>query len=110
MKYLAGKPVGNRKVAFVANNPFLVNMEKEKFKVLNKRCSRRGNCPSMVTPKCNTEIWKSNLTSSYKMNERDFQRIENFHVKVAYAMTVASDKTMSSNILQEQNKELTIPL
>ena len=83
VKYLIGKPVGNRKLASIANNLFLVNMEKEKFKDLNKKYSRPENCPNMVTPKCNSEIWKSNLTSSYRINEADLQRIENSHVKAA---------------------------
>ena len=64
----------------------------------------------MVTPKCDTEIWKSNLTLSHRMNEIDFQRIENSHVKAAYAVTVASDKIMGSNLLQEQSKKLINPL
>ena len=40
------------------------------------------------------------------MNEIELQRIENLHVKAAYAVTVASDKIMSSNLLQEQSKEV----
>ena len=44
------------------------------------------------------------------MNEIEIQIIENLHVKAAYAVTVASDKIMSSNLLQEQSKELINPL
>ena len=44
------------------------------------------------------------------MNEIEIQRIENLHVKAAYAVTVASDKIMSPNLLQEQSKELIAPL
>ena len=43
------------------------------------------------------------------MNEIELQRIENLHVKTAYAVTVASDKIMSFNLLQEQSKELATP-
>ena len=43
------------------------------------------------------------------MNKIEFQRIENLHVKAAYAVIVASDKIMSSNLLQEQSKELITP-
>ena len=43
------------------------------------------------------------------MNEIELQRIENLHVKTAYAVTVASDKIMSFNLLQEQSKKLTTP-
>ena len=53
---------------------------------------------------------KSNPTSTYKMNKIELPRIENLHVKAAYAVTVASDKIMSSNLLQEQSKELITPL
>ena len=104
VKDLVGKPIGNRKLASIANNLFLVNMEKKKPKDLNKKYSRPENCPNMVTPKCNSEIWKSNLTSTYRMNEVELQRIENLHVKASYTVTVASDNIRSSNLLQEQRK------
>ena len=51
VKDLAGKSIGNRKLACIANNLFLVNMEEEKFKNLNKKYSRPENCPTTVTPK-----------------------------------------------------------
>ena len=57
-------------------------MEKEKFKDLNKKYRRPEKCANMATPNCNTEIWKSNLTSLYKMNKIDLQRIENLHVNM----------------------------
>ena len=44
------------------------------------------------------------------MNEIELQRIEHVHIKAAYAVTVASDKIMGSNLLQEQSKELITPL
>ena len=110
VKYLVGKPIGNRKLASIANNLFLVNTEEEKLKDLHKKYSRPGNCPNMVTPKCYSQIWKSNLTSTCRMNEIELQRMENLHVKVAYAVTVASDKIMNSNLLQEQSKKLLTPL
>ena len=44
------------------------------------------------------------------MNEKELQRIKNLHVKAAYAVIVASDKIMSSNLLQEQSKELITPI
>ena len=69
MKDLVGKPIGNRKLASIANNFFLVNMEEEKLKDLNKKYSRLENCPNMVTPKRSSEVWKSNLTSTYRMNK-----------------------------------------
>ena len=110
VKDTVGKPIGNRKLASIANILFLVNMEEEKLKDLNKKYSRPENCPKMVTPKCNSEIWKSKLTSTCRMNEKELQRIKNLHVKATYAVTVASDKIMSSNLLQEQSKELITPI
>ena len=80
VKDLVGKPIGNRKLASIANNLFLVNMEEEKLKDLNKKYCRPDNCTNMVTPKCNSEIWKSNLASTYRMNETELQRIENLHM------------------------------
>ena len=44
------------------------------------------------------------------MNEIKLQIIEYLLVKAAYAVTVASDKIMSSNLLQEQSKDLITPL
>ena len=109
VKDLVGKPFGNRKLASIANNLFLVNMEEEQLKDLNKKYNRPENCPNMASPKCSSEIWKSNLTSAYRMNEIELQRIEDLHVNTTYAVTVASDKIMSSNLLQEQSKELITP-
>ena len=83
VKNLVGKRIGNRKLASIASNVFLVNMEEEKLQDLNKKYSRPENCLNMVTPKCNSEIWKSNPTSTYRMNEIELQRIENLHVKTA---------------------------
>ena len=80
VKDLVGKPIGNRKLASIANNLFLVNMEEEKLKDLNKKYSRPDNYTNMVFPKCNSEIWRSNLTSTYRMNEIELQRIENLHM------------------------------
>ena len=77
VKDLVGKPIGNRKLASIANNLFLFNMEEEKLKDLNKQFRRPENCPNMVTPKCNSEIWKSTMTSTYRMDEIDIQRTEN---------------------------------
>ena len=56
----------------------------------------------MVTPKCDSEIWISNVTSTYKRNEIELRRIKNLYVKTACAVTVAFDKVMSSNLLQKQ--------
>ena len=81
-------------------------MEEEKLKDLNKNYSRPENVPNTATPKCNSEIWKFNLASTYRMNEIELQRVEDLHEKAAYAVKVASNKIMSSNLLQEQNKEL----
>ena len=83
VKNLVGKPIGNRKLASIASNIFLVNMAEEKLKDLNKKYSRAENCPNMVTPKYNSEIWKSNPTSTYRMNETELQRTQNLHVKTA---------------------------
>ena len=69
MKGLVGKPIGNRKTASIAKNLFLVIIEEEKLKDQNKKYSRPENCPDMVTLKCNSEIWKPNLTPTYRMNE-----------------------------------------
>ena len=110
VKGLVGKPIGNRKLASIAKNLVLVIIEKEKLKDQNKKYSRPENCPNMVTPKCNSEIWKSNLTPTYRMNEIELQRKENLHGKAAYAVAIASDKIMTSNLLQEQSKELITPL
>ena len=64
----------------------------------------------MVTPKYDSEIWISNVTSTYKRNEIELRRIKNLYVKTACAVTVAFDKVMSSNLLQKHSKGLIIPL
>ena len=73
VKDLVGKPIVNRELASIASNLFLNNMEEEKPKDLNKKHSRPENCPNMATSKCNSEIWKSNLTSTHIMNEIELQ-------------------------------------
>ena len=49
VKDLVGKPTGNRKLASIADNLFLVNVEEEKLKDLNKKYSRPENCPNTTT-------------------------------------------------------------
>ena len=66
------------------------------------------NCPSIIVPKCNAEIWNNNLTSPYRINEIRFQNIKNLSVKAAYAMTEACDKILNKmgKIKQDQSKKL----
>ena len=45
------------------------------FKALNKNYNLPENCPTMIVPKCNTEIWKSNLKSRYRINEIRLQNL-----------------------------------
>ena len=90
-KDFLAKPIGNRNLASIANNLFLVNMEEKKLEDLNKKSSLPENCPNMVTLKFNSDIWKSNLTSAYKMNKIKLHRIEHY-------------------LLQKQSKELISPV
>ena len=73
---------------------FTVNMDDEKFEELNKKCNAPENCPNMIVPKRNAEIWKSNLNSPYRINEISLQSIQILSVKASHAVTEAFDKIL----------------
>ena len=55
-----GKPVSD-KLSKIVNTLFFNNMEEEKFKTINKKYRRQENCPNIVAPKVNSEIWNENI-------------------------------------------------
>ena len=87
-------------------------MDEEKFEALHKKYNVPQNCPNIIVPKCNAEIWKSNLTSPYRINEIRLQNIQNFSVRAAYAVEQDCDKTLNKmgKMKQDQSKELVFPL
>ena len=57
VKYLVGKPIGNRKLASIANNLFLVNMEED----LNKKIYIKSTADQVTVP-----IWSTlNVTLKF---------------------------------------------
>ena len=73
---------------------FIVNVDEEKFEALLKKYNVPDNCPNIIVPKCNAEIWKNNLTSRYRINKIKLQNIQNLGIKAAYAVTEAYDKIL----------------
>ena len=90
---------------------FIVNMDEEKFKALHKKYNVPKNCPNIIVPKCNAEIWKNNLNSPDRINEIRLQNIQNLTVKAAYAVTETCDKILNKigKMKREQSKELVSP-
>ena len=91
---------------------FIDNVDEKKFKALNKKYNVPENCPNMIYPKYNEEIWKNNLSSPYRINEMRRQSIQNLSVKATYAVTEACDKILYNmgKMKQDQSKELVSPL
>ena len=112
VKDAIGKPLNNSKFSSIANRMFIVNIDGEKFKTLYKKYNVLENCPNIIVPKCNAEIWKNNLTSPYRINEIRLQNIQNLSVKASYAVTEACDKILNKmgKMKQNQSKELVSPL
>ena len=90
---------------------FIDNVDEKNFKALNKKYNVLENCPNMIDPKCNEEIWKNNLNSPYRINEMRLQSIQNLSVKATYAVTEACDKILGKmgKMKQDQSKELVSP-
>ena len=63
-----GKPV-SEKLSKIVNTLFVNDMEEKKFKTNNKTYRRPGNCPAIVAPKVNSEIWNENLQASHRMTD-----------------------------------------
>ena len=82
---------------------------RKSFKALNKNYNLPENCPTMIVPKCNAEIWKSNLNSPCRINEI---RLQNLSAKAAYAVAEACGKILEkmSKMKRNQSKELVSPL
>ena len=85
---------------------FIDNVDEKKFRALNKKYNVPENCPNMIDPKCNEEIWKNNLNSPYGINEMRLQSIQKLSVKEA------CDKILDKvgKMKQDQSKELVSPL
>ena len=69
------KPLNSSKFASIANKMFIVNMDEGK--ALLKKYNVPENCPNIIVPKCNAEIWKNHLTSPYRITEMRLQNIQN---------------------------------
>ena len=112
VKEAIGKPLNSTKLASIANKVFIVNMDEEKFKALLKKYNVPENCPNIIVPKCNADIWKSNLTSPYTINKIRLQNIQNLSFKAAYAVAQVCDKILNNmgKMKQDQSKELISPL
>ena len=112
VKDAVGKPLSSSRLVSIANKMFIVNMDEETFKALHKKYNLPENCPNIIVPKCNPEIWRNNLTSPHVIKEIRLQNIPNLTVKAAYAVIEACDKILNkmSKMKQEQSKELLSPL
>ena len=104
-------PLKNSKLAGIINNLFIEKLDEEKLEKLVKTYNKPENCPNMITPKCNEEIWRGDiLNTSRRSSDIVLQKIQMHTVKAACAMTDACDKIMKMNLKSDQCREMIIPL
>ena len=86
---------------------FIEKLVEEKLKKLVKTYNKPENCPNMIIPKCNEEIWRGDiLNTSRRSSDIVLQKIQTHTVKAACAMTDAFDKIMKKNLKSDQCREL----
>ena len=111
VKEEVGSPLKNSKLAGIINNLFIEKLDEEKLEKLVKTYNKPENCPNMITPKCNEEIWRGDiLNTSRRSNDIVLQKIQMHTVKAAYAMTDACDKVMEMNLQSDQCREMITPV
>ena len=90
---------------------FIEKLGEEKLKKLVKNYNKPENCPNMIIPKCNEEIWRGDiLNTSRRSSDIVLQKIQMHTVKAACAMTDAFDKIMKKNLKSDQCKEMITPV
>ena len=90
---------------------FIEKLDEEKLKKLVKTYNKPKNCPNMIIPKCNEEIWRGDiLDTSRRSNDIVLQKIQMHTVKAACAMTDACDKIMKKNLKSDQCREMITPV
>ena len=87
-------------------------MEEKKFETINKKYRRPENCPNIVAPKVNSEIWNEHLQASHRMTDINLRKNQFLNILAAYAVTEACGKMESrmGKYKQYLNKELLTPL
>ena len=56
-----GSPLKNSKLAGIIKNLFVEKLDEEKLKKLVKTYNKPENCPNMIAPKCDEEIWRGDI-------------------------------------------------
>ena len=111
VKEEVGSPLKNSKLAGIINNLFIEKLDEEKLEKLVKTYNKPENCPNMITPKCNEEIWRGDiLNTSRRSNDIVLQKIQMHTVKAASAMADACDKIMEKNLKSDQCREMITPV
>ena len=111
VKQEVGNPLKNSKLAGIINNLFIEKLDEKKLKKLVKTYNKPENCPNMITPKCNEEIWRGDiLNTSRRSNDIVLQKIQMHTVKAACAMTDACDKVMKLSLKSDQCREMITPV
>ena len=91
---------------------FIEKLVEKKLKKLVKTYNNKPeNCPNMITPKRNEEIWRSDiLNTSRRSNDIVLQKIQMHTVKAACIMTDACDKVMKFNLKLDQCRGIITPV
>ena len=104
-------PLKNSKLAGIINNFFIEKLDEEKLEKLVKTDNKPENCPNMITPKFNEEIWRGGmLNTSRRSNDIVLPKIQMQTVKAACTMKDACDNIMKMNLKSDQYKEMIIPV
>ena len=112
VKEEVGSPLKNSKLAGIINNLFIEKLDEEKLEKLVKTYNKPENCPNMITPKCNEEIWRGDiLNTSRRSNAIVLKKKQQMYtVKAACVMTDACDKIVKFNLKSDQCREMIIPV
>eukprot|EP00794_Sanderia_malayensis_P000775 gene775-67_t len=97
------------KLAKIINKIFTEKLPDDKVREKIKKLLVPSNCPSVVVPRCNQEIFTENLTQSSRSQENSLQKIQNQLTKVTAAVANNCDKLLTykiDNIPKEDVKPL----
>ena len=77
VKEKVGSPLKNSKLTGIINNLLIEKLDEQKLKKLGKTYNKPGNCPNMIIPKCNEEIWRGDIfNTSRRSNDIVLQKIQ----------------------------------
>ncbi len=96
----------NPKLAKIASGLFTKKLPAEKLTAKLKKHNPPANCTGLYIPKCNGDIWNTNLNSELRNSDQSLQKLTGQLIKASSAILAHTNNLVS---LQEQ-KATDIPL